>query len=170
MKRFVILASVVVLAAGSANCGGSGSSSEWPSSIVGPSAVGDASPMLSAKGGGGKPGGGTTGGGTLSIKMPLVDDTNSDGVPSFRDTLTFNVQTTATVYPYVTLRCYQNGVLVSKESNGMFPTSLGQNFTLGPTASWTGGTANCTATLENWDAYSKNGNITPLASISFSTN
>jgi len=122
--------------------------------------------------GGGKPGGGgtTTGGGTVSLKTPLVDDKNSDGLPSFRDTVTFNVQTSATVQPFVTLICKQNGTVVSKESNGMFPTSLGQNFTLGPTALWTGGTADCTATLENWDSYSKNGSITALASMSFTTN
>ena len=32
---------------------------------------------------------------------------------------------------------------------------------------WQGGDADCTATLEDWDSYSKNGSITPLASMTF---
>ena len=53
----------------------------------------------------------------------------------------------------------------------MFAKSLDQNFTLGPTCALdVAGAANCTATLENWDSYSKNGSITALTSISFQTN
>ena len=81
--------------------------------------------------------------------------------------MTFAVSTTTTAYPWVTVKCFQNGGLVSQESNGIFPTSLDQIFALGPTTNWQGGAASCTATLENWDAYSKHGTITPLASISF---
>jgi hypothetical protein len=84
--------------------------------------------------------------------------------------VTFVVQTTATPYPWVTLRCYQNGTLVSQESNGIFATSLGWDFTLGPSPLWTSGAADCTATLENWDSYYKNGSITVLASMSFKVN
>lgn len=114
--------------------------------------------------GGGKPGGGgTTGGGTLS----LVLLNSTDGLPHFGQKVTFNVSTTATTKPWVTLKCSQNGALVYKQSNGIFATSLGQVFTLGPTPSWQGGEADCTATLENWDSYSKNGKITALASIGF---
>jgi hypothetical protein len=117
---------------------------------------------------GGKPGTGGGGGGSLTYRM--VTDNNNDGVPNFRDTVTFVVQTTATAYPYVTLKCKQNGTLVLQESNGIFPTSLSREFTLGPTSLWTGGTADCTATLEDWDSYSKHGSITVLASMSFTVN
>ena len=158
MRRLVILASVVMLAVSSANC--ANSSEQSNASPVAPSTSG-----LALRGGG-KPGGGSGGsGGSLTYKM--VTDNNNDGVANFRETVTFVVQTTATVYPYVTLRCKQNGTLVSQESNGIFPTSLSGDFTLGPTSLWTGGTADCTATLENWDSYSKHGSITVLASTSF---
>jgi hypothetical protein len=163
MHRFVMLAAVVVLAASSVNCANS------PENILAPS-TSDGIAMFgaNARGGGGKPGPGTgvVGGGSLTYKM--VIDNNNDGVPSFRDTVTFIVQTTATAYPYVTLRCYQNGTLVSQDLNAMFAHSLDQNFTLGPTQAWTSGAADCTATLENRDA--KNGSITVLASTSFHVN
>jgi hypothetical protein len=165
MHRLVILASVVMLAASSVNCANSPERSN--ASILAPSAS-DGAAVVGALGGhgGGKPGAG--GGGSLAYKM--VIDNNNDGVPSFHDTVTFVVQTTATTQPYVTLKCYQNGTLVSRESNGIFAISLSEEFTLGPTSLWTGGAATCTATLENWDSYSKNGNITTLASISFPVN
>jgi hypothetical protein len=113
-------------------------------------------------GGGGKPGGGG-GGGTID----LVLLNSADGVANYGEQVTFRVSTSATSYPYVTLKCTQGGSLVYQASKGIFPTSLGQNFTLGPTPSWQGGEADCTATLEDWDSYSKNGSITPLASMSF---
>ena len=112
-------------------------------------------------GGGGKPGGGNGG----TIELVLLN--SADGVANYGEQVTFRVSTSATSYPYVTLKCTKEGVLVYQASKGIFPTSLGQNFTLGPTPSWQGGEADCTATLEDWDSYSKNGSITPLASTSF---
>lgn len=122
---------------------------------------------LAAKGGtAGKPdgGGGKPSGGGGTISLVLLNST--DGVPHYGQKVTFNVSTTATSYPYVTLKCSQGG-LVYQASKGIFPTSLGQNFTLGPTPMWQGGDADCTATLENWDSYSKNGSITALTSMTF---
>src|SRR4051794_14762817 len=80
-----------------------------------------------------KPGGGT---GTISLVM--VTDKNSDGLPNYGDTVTFAVSTPSTTQPYVTLKCSQNGTLVSQQSNGIFSISLGQNFTLASTA-WQSG-------------------------------
>lgn len=111
---------------------------------------------------GGKPGGG---GGTISLAM--VNDKNADGQPNFGDKVTFQVSTSATSYPYVTLKCYVSGSLVYSASKGIFTASLGQDFTLGPTPNWQAGGADCTATLQNWDSYSKNGKITNLTSINF---
>jgi hypothetical protein len=163
MRRLVILGSVVMIAVSSVNCVNSPDQSSG--SLLSPS-IGDTNAR-----GGNKPGPGTgTGGGGGTIAWVMVIDKNGDRVPSFTDTVTFAVQTTATAFPFVTLKCSQNGTLVSQESNGMFPTSLGQNFTLGPTGAWKGGTADCTATLENWDSYTKHGTITVLASTSFTTN
>jgi hypothetical protein len=121
---------------------------------------------FAGKGGGhGKPGGGgsTSGGGTISLVML----NSTDGLPHFGQKVTFNVSTSSTVYPWVTLKCYRGGNLVYEASKGIFATSLGQIFTLGPTPSWTGGDADCTAYLENWDSYAKNGSITTLTSMSF---
>jgi len=102
-------------------------------------------------GGGGKPGGGggTTGGGTID----LVLLSSTDGVAHYGQRVTFAVSTTATPYPYVTVNCSKNGQNVYHASKGIFSTSLGQVFTLGPTPSWSGGDADCTADLENWDSY-----------------
>ncbi len=118
MRRFVILASVMVLAAASANCG---SNSEKP--VLGPSSL-SGSDAVSAnwKGGGSQPGGGgTTGGsGSLSLVTPPYIDNNGDGLPNWNDTVTFNVSTTATDTPTVTLTCYQNGVGVYGASGGFY--------------------------------------------------
>jgi hypothetical protein len=119
---------------------------------------------LAAKGhgGGGNTGGTGTGGGTIS----LVLLNSTDGVPHVGQNVTFNVSTTATSYPWVTVNCYKGGSLVYKSSNGMFPTSLGQVFTLASN-SWMSGDADCTAWLQNWDNYSHRGTIQNLASMSF---
>ena len=107
-------------------------------------------------------------GGTISLVM--VTDNNSDGQPNYKDKVTFAVSTSSTTQPWVTVQCSQNGTLVYQQSNGIFPTSLNQTFTLGPTPNWQGGAANCTAKLQNWDSYSKNGKIVNLASMSFTAN
>jgi hypothetical protein len=148
MRKLVILASLVVAAAISANCA---KSSEGANSLMAPSSINGAD----AK----KPGPATGQTGTIALV--------GNPFPSFGDTVTFEVFTTATAYPWVTLRCYQNGALVSQESN-----AVGRGlFTLGPSGLWTGGAADCTATLENWDNYSsKKGSITVLGSTSFPVN
>ena len=81
----------------------------------------------------------------------------------YRQQVTFDVYTSATAYPWVLLECSQNGSLVYQYSKGIFPTSLGQIFTLGPTPAWTGGDADCTARLQKWDGRKK----TTLATLNF---
>ena len=114
-----------------------------------------------AHGGGG---GGTTTGGGGTISLVLLNST--DGLAHFGQKVTFNVSTSSTASPWVTVDCYVAGTLVYEMSNGIFPTSLNQNFTLSSSA-WTSGAATCTAYLQNWDSYSKHGTITNLASMSF---
>jgi hypothetical protein len=92
--------------------------------------------------GGGKPGGGATG--TLAVVM--VKDLNGNQAPNYADTITFNVSSTADM-PMVNLNCTQNGDWVTNQSVGFYdgwPWS--QNFPL-ETWKWTGGAADCTATL-----------------------
>ena len=173
MSRLSILASVFALAVGTVGCGNSqGQSNSLVD--VGPSAVVTTSSdngNLATLGKGGRNTGGTGGGGTTSgggggtISLVLLNST--DGLPHFLQDVTFNVSTTATTQPWVTLRCYVGGTLVDKDSNAMFPGSLDEIFTLGGTPAWQSGAGDCTATLENWDNYSKNGSITALASMSF---
>jgi hypothetical protein len=111
---------------------------------------------LAAKGGngggghgGGKPtGGGSTGSASISLAYPLVYDANGNGAPNWRDTVSFNVSTTATTEPYVDLQCFQNGVLVAEGWRGYFDGSLDtRNFGLYG-GQWTGGAADCTAYVD----------------------
>lgn len=94
---------------------------------------------------GGKPGGGTTAYTGTITKLVLVDPT-SDGKPWFNHTISFTISSSAP-YPSVRVQCYQGGVEVYQKTNGFSPSWLwGQNYGLaGP--SWTGGAADCTATL-----------------------
>jgi hypothetical protein len=101
---------------------------------------------LAAKGDGNRGGGGKPGGGTGSLTMVPMDGATE---AHFGARVTFEVSTTATPYPYVHLMCYQNGALVGEGRQGFFPTALGNEwFSLGPTPSWQGGAAECTANLE----------------------
>jgi len=169
MSRFVVLASVFALAVGTVGCGNSqGQSNSLVD--VGPSAVSSTSSGTGAlatlgKGGRNAGGGGSTSGGGGTISLVLLNST--DGLAHFGQKITFNVSTSATQYPWVTVRCSQNGVEVYNMSNAIFATSLNEIFTLGPAPNWTGGDADCTARLENWDSYYKNGSITGITSMSF---
>jgi hypothetical protein len=117
-------------------------------------------PAAAAGKGRGKPGA-PSGDGSSTIKLVVVNST--DGLPHYGQKVTFEVYTSATAYPWVLLECSQNGSLVYQYSKGIFPTSLGQIFTLGPTPAWTGGAADCTAYLQKWDRRKK----TTLATLSF---
>ena len=89
----------------------------------------------------GKPGGGS-GQSTISVKM--VVDNNSNGLPNYNDTITFNVPTTS-YKTWVELRCYQNGASVYAQSAGFFAGyPWAPNYQLA-SAYWTGGAANCSA-------------------------
>jgi hypothetical protein len=105
-------------------------------------------------------GGPTAPSGTIKL-VPL--NASTDGVLHYGQQVTFDVYTSSTAYPWVLLECSQNGSLVYQYSKGIFPTSLGQIFTLGPTPAWTGGAADCTAKLQKWDGRKK----TTLATLYF---
>ena len=114
-----------------------------------------ATPTFAAKG----HGGGTTSSGTSSLTLVLLNST--DGLPHWGQQVTFNVSTTATTEPYVTLYCYQNGKQVYSSWAGFYPSypwPWNQVMTLS-SLSWTGGAADCTATLSSSTA--------TLKSISF---
>jgi hypothetical protein len=100
-----------------------------------------------AQAGNGKPAPGGGGGSSLSLKM--VSDVNGNGLPNYGDTVTFSVSTTATTEPHVSLACYQNGTQVYSAVTGYYasyPWLWTQNMPLW-SSNWTGGAADCTATL-----------------------
>jgi hypothetical protein len=112
---------------------------------------------LAAKSGGGGSGGGS------SVSVVMVKDLNGNGLPNWGDTVTFDVSTTVT-YPEIELECVQNGRLVLRQGAGFFPSYMwSKDFTL-QSSSWTGGAADCTATLFY---FTKSRTYRTLATLSF---
>jgi hypothetical protein len=104
-------------------------------------------PALAARGGngGGKghTAGGTTSGGTILMRM--LDPT--DTVANYGDRITFDVETSATTRPMVSLTCSQGGALVYSMTAGFFPDYPWTTTYYLKSNAWTGGAADCTATL-----------------------
>jgi hypothetical protein len=110
--------------------------------------LGASAPALAAKGsgGGGKPGGGGTTS-SSSLKLVLLDSPDADA--HWGGQVKFDVTTTATTQPHVSLSCSQGGTVVYTSQTGYYdsyPWPWTQTFTLSSGA-WTGGAADCTATL-----------------------
>ena len=81
-------------------------------------------------------------GGTISI--------NEAAPYRFGQRMTFTVSAPGVASPFVVNECFQGGVRVYSEVHGMWPGALyGSTFTLGPTSTWTGGDADCTAKLDD---------------------
>jgi len=99
---------------------------------------------LAGKGGshgGGTGGTGTTGSYTLTL---------SPGEPYvFGESVYATTNVPQTLAPFISMKCYQNGVLVGSSDHAAFPGGwyYGWPFGLGPSASWTGGAADCTFTV-----------------------
>jgi len=71
----------------------------------------------------------------------------STSAPHYGDAITFDVSTPATDMPFVNLVCYQNGALVVN-GTGLFAAADLSVKTFNLTSGiWTGGAADCTATL-----------------------
>ena len=108
--------------------------------------------------GGGHQGGGGGGGGgkhhqqgSSSLALVMVNDVNGDGSANWGDTITFDVSTTETDYPYVSVRCYQDGSLVYSADAGFYDGYMWPGAQLMPltSPSWTGGAADCSAVLND---------------------
>jgi hypothetical protein len=180
MSKFVILASVVTVALISAACGETGGPSNSASSILtGPSslvastsddATAVSTPTARAGGGGGgKPGGGKGGtgstGGSGSLALVIVTDSNGNGFSNWGDSVRFDVSTTATSEPNVSLTCSQNGAVVYGAVTGYYssyPWPWTQVMTLSSNT-WTTGAASCIAKLY----YISGTSTVDLASMSF---
>ena len=105
-----------------------------------------------------------------SIQLVLLSAPTSSATsgPGYGDQVTFAFSTSTTDNPQVKLYCYQNGVWVYWNSASFSPDfpAGAKNFTLS-SSYWTGGAADCTATLWYMAA---NGNPRSLASTSFHVN
>ena len=96
-------------------------------------------------GGGGKPGGGgNVAGNALTIGM--VRDANANGAANWGDTITFQVTSTSDK-PFVRVDCYQGGTWVYSGSVGFFAAYPWAKEFILRNSLWTGGAANCTATM-----------------------
>ena len=108
-------------------------------------------------------GGHHSSGGTSGLKLVVL--TGADQVPNWGDQITFDVSTTATAYPHVDVICAQGGATVYAATTGYYdsyPWPWTRVMTLQSQA-WTGGAADCTATL-----YYLNGKrTTTLATLAF---
>ena len=98
-----------------------------------------------------------------NIALVVLDST--DGVAHWGHQVTFTVSTTATTEPHVSLKCSQSGVLVYATQTGYFAGYLWpwtQVMTLSSVA-WTGGSADCVATLY----YFSGASVVSLGTLSF---
>jgi hypothetical protein len=112
----------------------------------------------------GKGGGRAGGGGGGSLAVTLVTDLNGDGLRNWGDQVTFTVSASVP-YPSVRLDCSVNGTDVYTHSAGFYPTypwPQAQTFTLSSYV-WTGGAADCTATLYYMNSKGASVTITTLA-------
>ena len=173
MRKFMTVVSVAAVAVFSASCSshdGVNASGDvlGVAGVVGPSAFTEARGGGGGGKGGGKGGGGTTspdGGGGGSLSLVMAVDNNGNQKPNWNDTITFNVSTSATTEPHVTLSCSQGGNVVLGATTGFYASYPWPwtNFMKLSTQSWTGGAADCTAQL-----YYVNGTSTVnLTSITF---
>jgi len=87
----------------------------------------------------GKNGSGTTAA-AFGISLAMVEDANGDGLPNWNDHVSFDVGT-AVENPFISLSCYQGTSWVLAAA---YPASWTFNLAA---VSWTGGDADCTATL-----------------------
>ena len=105
---------------------------------------------------------------TSSLSLIVLNSStaaaSATGAPRWGDLVTFDVSTTVTNRPYVTLNCYQDGAWVMSMTAGFYADyGPGKVFALSGT-SWTGGGADCTADL-HYAAH--NGRKVTLAELTF---
>jgi hypothetical protein len=130
-------------------------------SLVGALAL--AAPGLALAGSGNGAGSGKSS--SIALAPPEAGSVTAADVswPRYGDLVKFNISTTETAYPYVNLKCYQNGQLVAEGWEGYFDGAWGDRLFGLWSDTWTGGAAECTAWLDKF----ANGRWRQLASTSF---
>lgn len=86
---------------------------------------------------------------TVCLAMKLVTDVNADGRASFGDTITWQVTTGLTKFPYVGVSCYQSGTNIYNASAGFYDgySWPGARNMILDSYSWVSGAASCTADM-----------------------
>jgi len=85
--------------------------------------------------------------------------------PTFGEQVTFAVSTSRTDWPWVQNRCWQGRTLVYEEWHGFWTGYYrAAIYTLGPTPSWSGGSADCEGRLIR---QSSGGNMQTLATTTY---
>ena len=108
------------------------------------------------------------GGSSISLVRMTAGSTVAAGDPTFGEQVTFAVSTSRTAYPWVQNRCWQNGSLVYEEWHGLWTGYYRDSvFTLGPTPSWRGGSADCEGRLVR---QSSGGKMQTLATTTYQVN
>jgi hypothetical protein len=162
MRRFTILAALLLMATISANCSdaGAAANSVAPSpSVDTPSTPGGVASLVTFGGGHGNgKGNANIASNGSSIAVALVADNDGDGVVSWGDSVSFDVSTTET-WNQVSLVCSQNGSVVLgavRIPTAWYPITLSSQ-------SWQSGAADCVATLDQFNGTKVN----TIASTSF---
>jgi hypothetical protein len=100
----------------------------------------------SGGGGGGKPKPGSTSG---SLRLVMVDDADGNGAVTVGDSVTYDTSNAGVPNPFVTTKCYQNGILVLSQVAGFYDSYMwpSARTILLTNENWTSGAGNCTADL-----------------------
>ena len=92
--------------------------------------------------------GGKGGGSSITLVRMGGAGARLTGDPAFGEQVTFDVSTSRTDWPWVQNLCWQDGRVVYEQWHGFWNGYYRDPiFTLGPTPSWSGGTANCEGRL-----------------------
>jgi hypothetical protein len=119
-----------------------------------------ATPAVAASNGNG---GGAAKSSSISLAQPSAATAAAVTGPGYGDLVSFDISTNETATPFVNVNCYQNGALVSEGWEGYFDGALGDRYFGLYSPVWTGGAADCTASLDSL----VNGRFRVLASTSF---
>ena len=165
MKRFLTLASIVVLGLSSNACSEAGANNQIAPSATALAASTESQPgyaLLAAGGNGGGKGHGSVPN-IPEMALAIVNDANGDNAASWGDTIRITV-TNPPANPNVEVLCSQEGVVVYSAQTGYYASTWPSTADMILSSrAWTGGAASCAARLYVFSG----SKITDLATMSF---
>ena len=144
MRRFIVLICAVVVTWGGAGCSDTVTSINAPSPSEAP-AVG-ASPFVNSGSAGGGAAQSGSGSSISTMRVVLVTDANTNGLPDRGDSIMFTISTTQR-WNQVSVVCSQDGTVVLR---AVRTPSAWSAVTLTSQA-WQAGSADCEATLDQFN-------------------